>query len=126
MPADPSPPAAELRTRPFADTLRELDKGRVHAELGERLQEVLAAVMDVRKAGVIQLTIKLNPSKAPDMVEVSGVVTAKTPRAGRTSMFFVDDEHNLTRDNPHQPALPLTGLPGGATDGAPQTGRATR
>jgi hypothetical protein len=105
-------------TRPFADVLRELDKGRVHAELSDRLQEVLAAVMDVRAKGAIQLTITVTPSKAAEMVEVSAQVTAKKPRASRTSMFFVDAEHNLRRDNPHQPALPLQGLPGGATDSA--------
>lgn len=122
MPDAPAPDD-DRTTRPFADVLRELDKGRVHTELSDRLQEVLAAVMDVRAKGTIQLTITVAPSKAAEMVEVSAQVTAKKPRASRTSMFFVDAEHNLRRDNPNQPALPLTGLPGGAADTSARTAR---
>ena len=114
------------RTRPFADTLRELDKGRVHAELSERLQEVIEAVLDVRKAGTVQLTLRVDATKGGDMVEVLATVAAKKPRVARASMFFVDDEHNLTRANPNQPVLPLTGLPGGGENRPADTTRSAR
>lgn len=99
------------QTRPFADTLRDLDKGRVVAELGDKLQELIEAVMQVRKPGTLQLTLKVNAAKGDDMVEVTASVAAKTPRTARTSVFFVTDEHNLSRSNPSQPSLPLQGLP---------------
>lgn len=125
MSAD-APTPDERRTRPFADVLRELDKGRVHTELSDKLQELLAAVLDVRKPGTLQLTVKVTPIKSESMVEVTASVAAKTPKAARTSVFFVTDSHNLSRDNPQQPALPLTGLPGGAADDTPRTERNAR
>jgi hypothetical protein len=111
------------RTRPFSDVLRELDKGRVHTELSERLQEVIEAVMGVRKSGTVQLTLKVDAAKGDAMVEVVASVAAKKPRVARTSMFYVDDEHNLSRTNPDQPFLPLSGVPG---DGATQPDADTR
>jgi len=108
----------ERQTRPFADTLRELDKGRVHGELSEKLQELIEAVMDVKKPGTLQLTVKVNAAKGDAMVEVSASVAAKIPRTARTSIFFVTDEHNLSRSNPSQPSLPLQGLP---SDGESRT-----
>lgn len=116
MPGTP-PDDAGRTTRPFADVIRDIDKGRLHAELSDKTQELIAAVMDVRKAGTIQVTIKVEPSKASGMVEVSATTATKTPKTSRTSMFFVDSDHNLRRDNPDQPTLPLRGLPGG-TDAA--------
>lgn len=106
MPDAPPAPDPEARTRPFADVLRELDKGRVHTELSDKLQELIVAVQDVRKGGTIQLTIKVDSAKADGMVEVSANVATKTPRRARTSVFFVDDEHNLHRNDPRQLVVP--------------------
>lgn len=122
MPDTPAAPDPEARTRPFADVLRELDKGRVHSELSDGLQELIAAVQDVRKGGTIQLTLKVDAAKADGMVEVSATVAKKTPRRARTSVFFVDDEHNLHRNDPRQLVMP--GL--AAVDGADTTRSATR
>lgn len=106
MPETPPAPDPEVRTRPFADVLRDIDKGRVHGELSTRLQELIAAVQDVKKDGTIQLTIKVGAAKADGMVEVSATVATKVPRRTKTSIFFVDDEHNLHRDNPRQTVIP--------------------
>lgn len=104
------------RTRPFADLLRELDKGRVHNELSEKLQELVEAVMTLRKPGTVQLALRIDAGKGDDMVELTAAVTTKVPKQARTSVFFVDDEHNLSRNNPHQPYLPLSGVPGDGVD----------
>lgn len=112
MTATPPPDTDERRTRPFADTLRDFDRGRVHTELSEQLQTLVEAVMDVGKAGTLALTVKVTPTKAEDTVEVTAVVAAKPPKATRASIFYVSDDHNLTRDNPRQPFLPLAGVPG--------------
>lgn len=108
----PTPDDDGQRTRPFADLLRELDKGRVHSELSEKLQELIEAVMDVRKPGTIQLTVKVVAAKGDAMAEVSSTVAVKIPRVARTSIFFVTDDANLSRTNPDQPYLPLSGVPG--------------
>lgn len=117
--------ADDRRTRPFADLLRELDKGRVHTELSDQLQKVIEAVMAVRKPGTVQLTLKIEAAKGDEMVEVLATVAAKTPRVARTSVFFVDDEHNLSRHNPSQPFLPLSGVPGDGDQSTP-TAETTR
>lgn len=109
---------AARQTRPFADLLRELDKGRVHTELSSQLQELVETVMDVNKGGTVTLTVKVSPTKAAETVEVQATVKAVLPKTQRASLFFVSDDFNLTRDNPHQPFLPLAGVPG---DGADQT-----
>ncbi|MEI4273898.1 hypothetical protein TEK04_19430 [Klenkia sp. LSe6-5] len=106
-----TPAAEDRQTRPFADTVRDLDKGRVHTEMSEKLQELVDAVMQVRKAGTLQLTLKVEPAKGEDMVTVLASVAVKVPRTARASTFFVTDEGNLSRSNPQQPSLPLAGLP---------------
>jgi hypothetical protein len=95
------------RTRPFADVLRELDKGRLHAELSAQLQDVIAAVVDTRKPGSVSVTLKVSPDRADGMVRVAAGRTAKVPQRDRESLFYVTDDHNLSRDNPIQPTLPL-------------------
>ena len=95
------------QTRPFADVLAELSKGRVHAEASAKLQELIAAVADVRKGGTLTLQVKVTPDKGTEMIRVSATVASKIPIRDRESLFFVDDQHNLTRDNPNQPHLPM-------------------
>ena len=119
--------AEDRQTRPFADTLRDLDKGRVHTELSEKTQELIEAVLLVRKAGTVQLTLKVEPAKgSEDMVTVLATVAAKVPRTARASTFWVTDDHNLTRSNPVQPQLPLAGLPSDVDTTTETTRRSAR
>jgi hypothetical protein len=97
----------EQQTRPFAAVLQELDKGRLHAELSTQLQDLIAAVVDTRKAGSLTVTLKITPDRAEGMVRVAAGRTAKVPQRDRESLFFVDAGHNLVRDNPNQPPLPM-------------------
>jgi hypothetical protein len=97
----------EGRTRPFAAVLQDLDKGRLHAELSAQLQDLIAAVVDTRKAGSLTVTLKISPDRAEGMVRVAAGRAAKVPQRDRESLFYVDDQHNLSRDNPTQPTLPL-------------------
>jgi len=99
---DPKPSG---EPRPFADVLLELSKGRTHREASTALQALIAAVTDVGKAGSLVLTFKITPDKAPGMVRVAADVNAKPPRPDREALFFVDSDHNLTRDDPQQTTL---------------------
>ncbi len=96
----------EQAARPFAATLQELDKGRVHNELTDRLHELIAAARSTGKGGALNLSIKITPDNKTDMLRFSTNVTAKLPQAERAeTLFFVDKEGNPTRQDPHQLAM---------------------
>jgi len=91
------------QTRPFADVLLELNKGRVHNEASISLQDLVEAVARTGKKGTLQLSLAISPSKAEGQVEVVADVKVALPRLARpTSIFFYTADHNLTRDNPDQ------------------------
>jgi len=92
--------------RPFAAVLQELDKGRVHSELSEKLHELIAAAQNTGKAGQITFTVAVTPDPKTDMLRFATKVAAKMPAAQRAeSLFFVDRDGNPTRQDPHQIAL---------------------
>lgn len=104
----PQPDDSAGRTRPFADVLLELDRGREHLDLSRRFQELIAEVQRTGKAGTFAYKLTVKPAKAEGMVEVVGALTVKVPEFDRhSSMFFVDDDQNLTRDDPRQVELDL-------------------
>ncbi|MDJ0403967.1 hypothetical protein QNA23_10780 [Rhodococcus erythropolis] len=92
--------------REFADIIKELDRGRVHNELGDRLHELIAAAQDTGKGGSITLTIGVVPDSKTQMLRFATKVVGKMPAAARAeSLFFVDKNGNPTRQDPHQIAL---------------------
>lgn len=96
----------ERATRPFADVLQALQRGRTHRELSTALQDLTKAVVDTHRAGSLTLTLKVSRNKA-GMIEVDDTVTVKPPKADRTtSLFYATDEANLVRDDPRQLELP--------------------
>lgn len=106
----PNPDAVpeERRVRPFADVLVELNRGRTHAELSKDLQDLIAAVMDTGRKGTLTVQLTVAKSKASGQVEVIDNVVTKLPRPDRAaSIFYVDDDANLTRTDPNQPELPI-------------------
>ena len=96
------------QTRPFADVLLELAKGRIHNEASIALQDLVEAVAERGGKGAVTLVINVASSKAEGQVEVTADVKTKLPATKRpTSLFFVTADHNLSRDNPEQPRLPM-------------------
>jgi len=95
--------------RPFADLLREHRKGLLHAELGDELQRLVERVKATGKAGKLTLVLQVKPAaKGDDMVVVADEVKTALPQPDRgTSFFYIDDDFNLVRHDPHQPELPL-------------------
>jgi hypothetical protein len=93
--------------RPFAATLHDLNKGRTHAQLGDELAKVVAAVVETGKAGSI--TLKLDVKRQPgdyDAVTVAAKVTSKAPIFDApASTFYVADGGGLGRTPPHQSGL---------------------
>ena len=89
---------------PFAAWLQDLRHGAAHAELTDALVELVAAVQTTGKAGELRLTVKVRPSdQHVTQVIVTDDVEVKAPKPTRPiSLFFVDEAHNLTREDPFQ------------------------
>ncbi|MFD8970499.1 hypothetical protein ACFV0C_36855 [Streptomyces sp. NPDC059568] len=102
----------EQRTvRPFAVFLQEQSSGTLHAELSERLHDLIEAVRETGKAGSLALKIDVKPIPGTDgrTLTVTDTVAAKLPKTERPkSIFFVTDDGNLSRTDPRQPVI--TGL----------------
>lgn len=95
----------DRKVRPFAAFLQEQRGGVLHAEVGEALNELVAAVHDIGKAGELRLIIRVKPAarNAAETVVVEDEVVVKLPQPDRqAAIFFVDKEFNLTRNNPFQ------------------------
>jgi len=83
-----------------------LAKGRTNRDLSEALQAITKAVAETRKAGSLTLKIDIKPQQNTGAVTVTDKVTAKVPEFDRTaSIFFVDEDGHLVRDDPNQSDL---------------------
>jgi hypothetical protein len=108
MPEAPTDDEDVRETRPLADILRRLEKGRAHDVMSGDLQDLIAAVQDTGKAGKFTLQLSVQPVKGnAGMVTVTAVWAAKAPARDRTpNFFYVDDDHNLRDEDPSQLTLP--------------------
>lgn len=93
----------DVHMRPFVDWLTELRKGAVAAELTQKLHELVGAVQATGKDGTITLTVKVGVHKKTNALMVDDRVAAKVPAPDRkASLYFVDDDGNLVRNDPNQ------------------------
>ena len=95
------------KSRPFIDTLRDIEAGGLLDELSETQHSLIDAIRLTGKGG--ELTIKL--AYKPDgngQMTIKADVKAKEPALSRgTSLFFLTPEGNLTRRDPRQQDLQL-------------------
>lgn len=104
----PDEKKAPRTVKPFAAILQEIGKGRAHLALSEAMNELNAAVRDHGKKGSLSITINVAPLKGTDdQFDTTVTFTSKLPQAEHTSIFYIDADANLTRENPEQPSLPL-------------------
>lgn len=92
----------------FLVFLAGVNKGRAVKDLGEKLQELVAAIQNTGKAGTLALKLTVKPAgkNNSDAIIVTDEVLLKAPRtAPRESFFFPDANHNLLRTDPNQNAL---------------------
>ena len=93
-------------SRPFMDFLREQRNGLLHDELSDKLQELVAAVVEAKKAGKITITIALKPEG--DVIVSADEVKVALPKVPNSpSIFFPTVENNLQRQDPRQAAMEL-------------------
>jgi hypothetical protein len=97
----------EAVVRPFADFLRDQNKGRTHDELSETLHQLIGRIRETGKKGDLVLTISIEPNKKnPDVLQVSDRILVKTPQPERrASIFYTDGDGNLTGTDPNQLAF---------------------
>jgi hypothetical protein len=109
--------------RPFAAWLNDQRSGLTHSELSDALNELIEAVGETGKAGKLTFTVSIKPEGG--MVVVRDEIEVKLPKPDRDpSLFFVDEDNNLTRDNPFQGTLALRGVsePPAEREVDPETG----
>lgn len=105
-----------MSARPFMDFLREHRNGSTHDDLSDKLQELVAAVIDEGKGGTLTLTISMKPMGKNDGLEVAADIKVKAPKpAAGVSIFFASPENNLVRQDPRQATMELREIsPAGA------------
>jgi hypothetical protein len=93
------------RYRQLSDSLVMLRDGALNDEGGRELNAAIAAVEATGKPAEVTLTLKIAPAaKNSEMVKVEGSVKAKIPQGDRApSIFYVDKNHNLSREDPNAP-----------------------
>jgi len=105
-------PTDKEQPRDFAAALLEIGSGRLHTRLSEQLAEITKAVSETGKKGVLTLKIEVKPLPKADSktLVVTGSSTSKAPESddcSPTSVFFADEDGNLSRSDPRQMQLPL-------------------
>lgn len=95
--------------RPFLDTLRDLGQGVTHDELSEKLQELVSAIAETGKGGMLTLNIAIKPTdNKSGAVVVAAEVKTKLPKLpAPASVFFISPDNNLQRQDPRQTAMEL-------------------
>lgn len=93
--------------RPFTDVLGEIENGDMLHDLTEATYNIIAAVMETRKAGKLNVSLEFVPT-GRGTVNIAAKFVAKEPEHDRPSTtFFVGKDFALHRDDPSQERLPL-------------------
>lgn len=103
------------QVRPFADWLAEQRGGLAAVEVSEAFNELLESVTELGKPGDLTLVVHVKPASAGAVFVVDDVRIKKPQPDRSAALFFVDDDHNLTRHDPRQQRLPLREVPKAAT-----------
>ena len=87
-------------------TLSEQRKGKMANEASDALARVVKACRDTGKKGSLTIKLSIRPTSSEMMV--SDEITEKTPKPdAAASVFYDDQEGNLSRTDPNQEELPL-------------------
>lgn len=89
----------------FQDLLTDIDDGKLHTQLTELWPRVVKAVRETNKPGSLTITLNAKLDRGT-MVVVTPKVSTKMPApATGASIFYSDEEGNLSKHDPKQ--LPL-------------------
>ena len=99
----------------FSIFIQDLADGRVHAELTEKVNELISRVCETGKGGELNLKIKIKPATRSEHVEkvvIADTITMKLPQHERgEDFFYVTEDNDLSRKHPRQQDLDLREVP---------------
>lgn len=112
----------EAPTRRFTEYLGMMERGGLNAELGGELKGLLDAIKATGKKGKLTLTLDIEPIGKGEVetVKVGTAIKVTAPDPARQpTIFFLDDELNLSRSDPRQSDIEdkLRSIPGGRDGG---------
>lgn len=91
----------------FALLLAQHAKGATLAELGELMRNLVTQCKATGRPGTLSLSFTFKPS-GTDAMTIVAAPHVKLPKSDRPgSIFFADEEGNLSRSHPDQKELPL-------------------
>lgn len=103
-----------MSTRPFIDTLRQIQGGFLLEELAETQRELVQAIQHTNKRGTLTLTLTYTP-EGQGQLSIEAAVKTKAPTLARgRSLFFVTPDANLDRNDPRQQSLDMRVVEDGA------------
>jgi len=99
-------------SKPATDLMREIENGHFVGDMTDKINEVVAAVLDTRKPGKVTISLDFKAT-GKGTVNVDADIAAKVPTHDRpTTTFFVSNDGNtLQRRDPNQPELALAAVP---------------
>lgn len=89
-------------------------RGELLSDMSEALREVAGAVTLVGKGGFVTLKLKIDPAAKGGAMVVTDEIKVTLPKAEKSgSVFYVDGQGNLTREDPNQMKMELRVADGG-------------
>lgn len=112
----------------FASTLSAMHNGKVLADLDDALRECTRQVGSTQKKGRVTLHLTIVPNGVGQgdtpLYKVEDDIKVTLPKKSRQpSVFFADDDSNLTRRNPKQEEISFKSVQGGSDKDAPTPGQ---
>jgi hypothetical protein len=107
---DPDAPDPGPFRKPFAAFIQSHEYGQTHDELTRGLHDLLQAVQTVGKGGSLAVKVTAKPVGRGDERQVTVSIATKVtlPEMGSLeAIYWIDDDGNLTRNDPRQQTLPL-------------------
>lgn len=96
----------------FAQVLSQIAHGDAAEQASDQLAGLVKAVGEHEREGTLTLVLTVKPRGGSGQVEVTVKTNVKSPvREIAPSMFFVQDDGALVRDNPRQKKLPFGETP---------------
>ncbi len=93
--------------RPFDTVLREVSGGRLLNDLTDEMTQVIDAVVRSGRVGELRLSLKFKPRGSDNsQIEIVSSIKAVAPELERPfSIFYVNRDCGLQRNDPNQPDL---------------------
>lgn len=92
-----------MGTRPFIDTLREVEYGHLLDQLSAEQKKLIDAVMETGKKGKLTITLSYIPEGDGQVTIAADEPKLSIPQMPRgKTLFFVTPERNLTQSHPRQ------------------------